>query len=127
MFKRKTLTPFHLFFKGAASRKAAAVDRVINTNGNTVTSGDSGNAVVVCGVQRAADAVGRQRVPVLSQDPTDNADHYISVLLPQQTVDERVAGGLGVGETFGGDAPVARDVHGGQQLHQPAGGQQEKS
>lgn len=86
-------------------------------NSNTLTSGDSGNTVVICGVQRAAYAVGRQRVPILSQNPADNTDHDISVLLPQQTVNKWVAGSLGIGETFGGDAPVARDVHRGQQLH----------
>lgn len=88
----------------------------------TSSSGNSGDAGVVCGVQRAARAVDRQRVLVFSQNPADDVNQDLSVLLPQQTVDERVAGGLGVGQTFGGDAPVPGDVHKGQQLHQPAGG-----
>ena len=87
-----------------------------------MSSGYSGNTVVFCGVQRAARAVDRQRVLILSQKPTDDTDQDLPVLLPQQTIDERVAGGLGIGQTFGGDAPVPRDVHRGQQLHHPAGG-----
>lgn len=59
---------------------------------------------------------------ILSQNPADDTNQDLPVLLPQQTVDERVGGGLGVGQTLGGDAPVPWDVHGGQQLHQPAGG-----
>lgn len=85
-------------------------------------SGDSEGAAVVGGVQRAAGAVGRQRVRVLPQDPVDDVDQNPPVLLPQEAVHEGVGGGLGVGQTLAGHAPVPGHVHGGHQLHQPAGG-----
>ena len=89
----------------------------------TSSSGDSGgDAVVVCGVQRAARAVDGHRVVILPHYAADYTDEDFPVLLPQQAVDERVAGGLGVRQTFGSHAPVPGDVHIGQQLHQPAGG-----
>lgn len=93
-----------------------------NSNICTLSSGNSGNTVVVCGVQCAACAVDRQRVLILSQNPAYDTNQDLPVLLPQQTVDERVGGGLSIGQTLGGDAPVPWDVHRGQQLHQPAGG-----
>lgn len=85
-------------------------------------SGDSGHTVVICGVQHAARTVGRQRVVILSQNPADDTNQDLPILLPQQTVDKGVSGGLCIRETLGGDAPVPRDVYRGQQLHQPAGG-----
>ena len=94
---------------------------MIHFKTGTLSSSYSGNAELICGVQCAADAVGRQRVTILSQNPADDTDQDLPVLMPQQTVDKRVTGGLGIGQTFGGDAYVSRDVHGGQQLQQPAG------
>lgn len=85
------------------------------------SSGDSGHTVVVVhGVQRAADAVGGQRVAVLAHHAADDAHQNPAVLLPQQAVHKWVGGGFGIGETLGRDAPVARNVHEGQQFHQPA-------
>lgn len=59
---------------------------------------------------------------ILSQNPADDTNQDLPILLPQQTVDKGVSGGLYIRETLGGDAPVPRDVHRGQQLHQPVGG-----
>lgn len=104
------------------TRRYAGVEpfKHVSTSG----SGDSGDAVVVGGVQRAARAVDGQRVMILSHEPADDAHQDLPVLVPQQAVDKRVAGGLAVGQTFGGDAPVPGDVHRGDQLQQPAGGVQ---
>lgn len=77
------------------------------------TSGDSDGAAVVRGVQSAAGAVGGQRVLVLPQNSVDDVNQHFSVLLPQETVHERIGGGFGVGQTLGGHAPVPGDVHGG--------------
>lgn len=76
-------------------------------------SGDSDGAAVVRGVQRAAGAVGGQRVLVLPQNSVDDVNQHFSVLLPQETVHECIGGGFGVGQTLGGHAPVPGDVHGG--------------
>lgn len=76
-------------------------------------SGDSDGAAVVRGVQSAAGAVGGQRVLVLPQNSVDDVNQHFSVLLPQETVHERIGGGFGVGQTLGGHAPVPGDVHGG--------------
>lgn len=79
------------------------------------SSGDSGyTVVVICGVQRAAGAVGGQRVAVFAHDAADDAHQDPTVLLPQQAVHKRVGGGFGVGETLGRDAPVAWNVYEGQ-------------
>lgn len=86
---------------------------------STRSSGNPCDAVVICGIQCAAYAAGRQRV-ILSQNPADNTDQDLPVLLPQQTVNKRVTGGLGVGQTFGGDAQIPGDVHRGQQLQHSA-------
>lgn len=81
------------------------------------SSGNSGYTVVVIrGVQRAAGAVGGQRVALFANDAADDAHQDPAVLLPQQAVHKRVGGGLGIGETLGRDAPVARNVHEGQQF-----------
>lgn len=83
------------------------------------SSGDSGHTVVIRGVQRAAGAVDGQRVAILPHHAADDANQDPPVLLPQQTVHERVGGSFGIGETLGSNAPVAWDVHERQQLHQP--------
>lgn len=123
----KALIPFHLqgccFSETLTSDPSAEGIRVLNhLNICTSSSGNSGNTVVICGVQRATRAVDRQRVLILSQNPANDTNQDLPVLLPQQTVDKRVAGCLGIGQAFGGDAPVPGDVYRGQQLHQPEGG-----
>lgn len=77
-----------------------------------LSAGIFNNIIVFCGVRCAAVcAVDRQGVMVLSQNSADDTYQGFSVLLPQETVHKWVCGGLCIGQTFRGDAPVARDVH----------------
>lgn len=86
----------------------------------TTGSGYPHRTVFICGVPHAARAVHRQEVAILPHDSADDANQDLPVLVPQETVDERVAGGLGEEQAFGGDAPVSRYVHRGRQFCQSA-------
>lgn len=92
----------------------------------TSSSSNPGKTAVICGVKCAACAGHRQEVVIFSYNSTDDTNQDLPVLLPQKTIDEWVTGSLGVEQAFGGNAPVTRDAHRGQQFHQPVGGRQKK-
>lgn len=60
------------------------------------SSGHARKTFVICGVQGAAHAVDRQEVLILPRKAADDTNQGLPVLLPQKTVDEGVAGGLGI-------------------------------
>lgn len=65
-------------------------------------------------------------VQVTAEQPVDNSNQDFFVLLTQEGVGERVGRSLAVRQALTDDPPVAVDVHEGQKLGQPGGGENQE-
>lgn len=65
----------------------------------------------------------RRGVQVAAEQPVDNSNQDFFVLLAEERVGEGVGRSLAVRQALTDDPPAAVDVHEGQELGQPGGGE----